>query len=81
MLHYPNAEQWHTVCRLRGVCNKTVLLQLSMQKICCGQELYDRFSTGFAKLYLIEQANTHLNTLSVEGGAVYLNAAFITFVQ
>ena len=51
-----------------------------MQKICCVQELYDRFSTGVAKLYRID-ANTHMNTLSVEGGAVYLNAAFITFVQ
>ena len=52
-----------------------------MQKICCGQELYDRFSTGVAKLYRIDQADTYVNTLSVEGGAVYLNAAFITFVH
>jgi hypothetical protein len=52
-----------------------------MQKICCGQELYDRFSAGVAKLYCIDQANTYMNTLSVEGVAVYLNVAFITFVQ
>ena len=51
-----------------------------MQKICCGQELYDRFSTGVAKLYRIDQADTYVNTLSVEGGAVYLKAAFIAFV-
>ena len=45
------------------------------------QELYDRLSTGVAKLYRIDQANTHLYTLSIEGGAVYRNAAFITCVQ
>jgi len=54
MLHYPNAEQRHTVCRLRGVGTKTVLLELSLQQICGGQELYDRLSTGGAQLYRID---------------------------
>jgi hypothetical protein len=80
MLNYPNAEQRHTGCRLRGVCNKTVPLELSLQQICCGQELYDRLSTGSAKLDRIDHANTHLYTLPVKGWAVDLNAAFITLV-
>ena len=81
MLHYPNAEQRHTVCRLRGVGTKAVLLELSLQQICGGQELYDRLSTGSAQLYRIDRANTHLYTLSVEDGTVNFNAAFITGVS
>ncbi len=68
------------VVPLNGAFNKTVLLQLSLQKIGCGQELYDRLSTGVAKLHRMDQANTHVYTLSVEGGIVYLSTAFITLV-